>query len=124
MELDKAILQLYPDVDLFLNGDVRLEDIGSGAFIARWLRSEPQPTQAELNQAWLDWQAGANDRAWIVIRAEQTEKLRKSDWTQISDVPMTEQKRSDWQIYRQSLRDVPQDFVNPGDVVWPMEPTP
>lgn len=83
----------------------------------------PQPTESELNQGWFDWQAGADDRLWVKIRTERDGKLRGSDWTHISDTPLAAGKKAEWATYRQSLRDIPQDFPSPGDVVWPAEPT-
>jgi hypothetical protein len=32
--------------------------------------------------------------------------LQQSDWTQLSDNQLSEQLRSDWKLYRQSLRDI------------------
>lgn len=60
MELDKAILQIYPDID-FLDG-VRLQDDGAGPYIARWNDPRPQPSEAELQAAWAVYEAGALDR--------------------------------------------------------------
>lgn len=125
MELDKAILQLYPDANFLpFDGDVTLEDAGDGKgpFISQWNRPEPEPTRAELDQAWIDWQVGADDRLWVEIRAERDKKLRDSDWTHISDTPLIAEKKAEWATYRQSLRNIPQDFPDPGDVVWPTEP--
>lgn len=124
MDIVSALLQLYPDIDFA--SDVHVVDFGDGSLpvIDEWNRPEPEPTQAELDQAWIDWLAGADDRLWIEIRAERKEKLRGSDWTHISDVPISEIKRAEWATYRQSLRDIPQDFPNPGDVIWPVEPDP
>jgi hypothetical protein len=62
---------------------------------------------------------------WLRIRTQRDTKLLKSDWTQIPDAPITEAKRIEWQIYRQALRDVPNnnstvEFM--ADVVWPTPP--
>lgn len=119
-----AIKQLYPDAVNLVDFSIEDKSDGGGPFIAEWNLIDPQPTQAELDQAWIDWQAGSDDRLWVEIRAERKEKLRGSDWTHISDVPISEVKRAEWAAYRQSLRDIPQDFPNPGDVIWPTELAP
>lgn len=57
MELDKALLQLFPDIDFFT--EVKLhQEAGGAPYILEWNRPEPQPTPAELDDAWAEWQAG------------------------------------------------------------------
>jgi hypothetical protein len=68
MELDKALQNIYPDIEFDPFGDVILQDDGDGPYIARWNRPEPQPTEAELEQAWTDYQAGALDRAKVATK--------------------------------------------------------
>lgn len=77
MELNKAILQLYPDTD-FVTG-VILQDDGDGPYIAQWNRPEPQPIQQELDQAWLDYQAGELDRAKTEALAEVRRQAEKQE---------------------------------------------
>jgi hypothetical protein len=54
------------------------------------------------------------------IRAERDALLASSDWTQLPDVP--EDTRSAWAVYRQALRDIPQQAGFPDAVVWPTKP--
>lgn len=49
--------------------------------------------------------------------------LKNSDWTQLSDVPLTETEKGEWATYRQSLRDIPSQEGYPWDIVWPIAPT-
>ena len=52
-------------------------------------------------------------------RSVRDDLLLKSDWTQLVDA------RADtntWAIYRQALRDIPQQTGFPNDVVWPIKP--
>lgn len=56
----------------------------------------------------------------FVIRSERDRRIAETDWTQLPDVP--EATRTMWQTYRQALRDVPQNYTNVLDVVWPTEP--
>ena len=58
---------------------------------------------------------------WNFVRVERDKKLTKSDWTQLSDVPLSDSKREEWQVYRQSLRDVPSQS-DPLNVTWPSAP--
>jgi hypothetical protein len=55
------------------------------------------------------------------IRGERNIKLSATDWTQASDIP-TETKEK-WVVYRQALRDVPQQEGFPVNVVWPDQPS-
>jgi hypothetical protein len=78
VELDKAILQLFPDVNFNFGGDVSLSDDGDGPYISAWNRPEPQPTPAELDAAWVAWEAGQPARdaaAQILIDAAAFEGL-------------------------------------------------
>lgn len=59
---------------------------------------------------------------WQSIRDERYQKLTASDWTQLPDAVLTPDEQATWQGYRQALRDIPQDFDSPDDVIWPEEP--
>ena len=56
---------------------------------------------------------------WDEVRARRDYLLAASDWTQVSDAPVD---AAAWAVYRQALRDVPQDFASPDAVVWPTAP--
>lgn len=55
------------------------------------------------------------------VRDERNKKLLLSDWTQLSDAPITSEQKIAWTIYRQQLRDFPA-VVDLGNIVWPQEP--
>jgi hypothetical protein len=55
---------------------------------------------------------------WASIRGERDALLKSTDWWAVSDRAMS----SDETNYRQALRDVPQTFSSPADVVWPTKP--
>jgi hypothetical protein len=54
-----------------------------------------------------------------IVRAERDAKLKESDWTQLSDAPVDKEA---WAVYRQALRDVPQQEGFPHSVTWPEQP--
>jgi len=56
---------------------------------------------------------------WDDIRAQRTLLLNKSDFTQVPDYP---NNRAGWAAYRQELRDIPQIFSDPNEVIWPIAP--
>jgi hypothetical protein len=45
--------------------------------------------------------------------------LTDSDWTQVADAPVD---KNAWAVYRQALREVPQQPGFPFSVVWPEAP--
>ena len=62
------------------------------------------------------------DRVWSIIRQERDNLLAACDWTQTMDAPLTDGQRSMWKIYRQVLRDLPEAYSTPADVMWPEQP--
>ena len=57
---------------------------------------------------------------WIAIREKRTQLIRDSDWTM---TPGATVDQAQWSAYRQILRDLPQTYSNPEDVVWPTAPS-
>lgn len=57
---------------------------------------------------------------WTEIRGKREMLLKESDWMAFPDVNHTNKEA--WLDYRQALRDIPQNFTNPEDVVWPQKP--
>lgn len=55
------------------------------------------------------------------MRRERNTKLSACDWTQVADAPVDNLA---WAVYRQALRDVPNQVGFPWQVVWPNEPLP
>jgi len=63
---------------------------------------------------------------WFSVRTIRDGRLKQSDWTQVPDSPLTAEQRSEWQMYRQRLRDLPTDYAHVTsleDVVWPEPPS-
>jgi hypothetical protein len=59
------------------------------------------------------------DLAWE--RAKQL--LRESDWSMLSDVPMTSGQKSSWIEYRRALREVRLQSGFPNNIQWPKQPS-
>lgn len=71
----------------------------------------------------LDWHTPITvHKTWDEIRAQRNLLMAASDWTQIPDAVLTFTERQAWQTYRQDLRDIPQNYTNPDDVVFPVQP--
>lgn len=70
-------------------------------------------------QAWAD---GANDRLAAEHRATRNQLLAASDWTVLTDSPLTTTQKTKWKTYRASLRDLPATEGWP-NVTFPEEPS-
>ena len=53
------------------------------------------------------------------VRTQRDEKLKATDWTQVSDAPVD---KIVWATYRQALRDLTKESGFPWDMAWPTEP--
>jgi hypothetical protein len=57
------------------------------------------------------------------VRQERDRRLAESDWTQTIDSPLSEEKKVEWQTYRQLLRDIISTITNTTDIInWPTKP--
>lgn len=56
------------------------------------------------------------------VRARRDALLAASDWTQLSDVPLSADQVTAWTDYRQALRDVTDQPGFPWEVEWPVAP--
>jgi hypothetical protein len=59
---------------------------------------------------------------WSEVRSTRNTLLAESDWTQFQDSPITGSSLTDWQTYRQSLRDVTNQS-DPYNITWPTKPS-
>ena len=65
------------------------------------------------------WAAGANDRAFKLLRKKRNDALAKTDWWASSDLSITQDQKN----YRQALRDLPANTSDPADPTWPVAPS-
>ena len=70
----------------------------------------------------LEDHAAEADLDFSRIRVERNSLLSQTDWTQLSDSPLTDEKKAEWVTYRQELRDLPSKHSKVSEVVWPTEP--
>ncbi len=52
MNLARALIYLFPNTCMMK--DILVRDDGEGAYIDQWNISDPQPTQEQLDQAWIE----------------------------------------------------------------------
>ncbi|OIV42279.1 hypothetical protein BKM63_11400 [Flavobacterium johnsoniae] len=55
------------------------------------------------------------------LRTTRNILLTESDWTQVEDSPLSEEKKTEWKNYRQALRDLT-DLDDLTTIAWPSKP--
>lgn len=106
-----VLAALHPGAQYAIYGD-SYSDIA-------WMDDSPKPDQADLDAAWADVQTAT---AWAQVRAQRDGLLEDCDWTVLADAPLTAAAKTAWKAYRQQLREIPQTYDDPADVVWPVAP--
>ena len=114
------IRHLYPTA---LPEDFILEDVGRGSVLSYWNTQKlgVQPTLASIDSQISDSEIESY-RRWKIIRAERDKLLKESDYLILADAPVDETQKQEWTTYRQALRDIPQDYDSPDEVVYPDKP--
>ncbi len=77
-------------------------------------------TKEEIKE--LDDIAAEADLDFTFTRSLRNGKLGECDWTQMTDSPLTDEKKAEWATYRQELRDLPSKHSKVSEVVWPDDP--
>jgi hypothetical protein len=81
--------------------------------VVRMVWTLTRKTGEELQRAMRD--------KWAQVRAERNQLLSGCDFTQLVDAPVTPEKRAEWVVYRQALRDITLQS-DPFAIVWPTDP--
>jgi hypothetical protein len=71
------------------------------------------------------WANGAFDRAIAGLRSKRNSLIASSDWTVLSDSPLSETEKTAWLEYRQDLRDITEGLntvAKVNAVVFPTKP--
>jgi hypothetical protein len=82
----------------------------------------------ELYQKLVQYQANTTQvqlqKAWQDMRIERNRRLRETDWTQLEDAKkaLSPEVASIWLIYRQYLRNLPANTMDPYNPIWPTMP--
>lgn len=64
-----------------------------------------------------------NEQWLIMARWWRGLLLNESDWSQIPDNSLTEQKRQEWRSYRETLRNITSMYEDAKDIIFPDMPT-
>ena len=104
------IHQVYPDMKVGFSNGVNYDSINLPEGYELFSRDF---FETELKKL-------INSKPWVAFRNERDKKLTETDWTQTNDIIM--ENDSEWEVYRQSLRDIPSTTENPENPVWPERP--
>lgn len=63
-----------------------------------------------------------NPETWESIRSKRDDLLTSTDWTQLSDSPLSDSVKNQYKTYRQLLRDLPKTAENPNEIIFPNIP--
>ena len=118
ISLAEKIQALHPEItSLDFVTAIKVEDHGSGPFIREWNHPTiTQPTQAELDS--VDEAAYLNGKALETLRQRRNQLLAETDYLALSDHVLS----AEMTAYRQALRDLPANTVDPANPVWPVKP--
>ena len=109
--IPEAITSLAPNAECYLAGD--------GLDGLEWLDENiERPTDAAI----LAEAARLEAIAPTAVKLKRNRHLAESDWTQMSDVPMSGELRTEWATYRQALRDLDVSGTDFAAVAWPTSP--
>ena len=92
-------------------------------------KNQTIPTEDEVDKKLKELQEG---EPMALLRKERNILLAQTDWTQFTDSPLTETKKSEWRSYRQELRDLTKSanpkldsdgYLDMTSVTWPTKPS-
>lgn len=98
-----------------------------GDYTKNYVEGTPTQSGSLYLQNWTESDASSEDietrknEKWEEVRDIRDSLLSQSDWTQFQDTPITGSKLTEWQTYRQSLRDITNQ-ENPYNITWPIKP--
>jgi hypothetical protein len=56
------------------------------------------------------------------VRQSRDDKLKETDWVVIKNLELNANIPGAWEVYRQALRDIPNQSGFPWTITWPVEP--
>ena len=85
---------------------------------------QTEPTAAEIEAEIARLTA---EQPWVELRARRDQLLAETDWVTLKAIDASVdgfglQLPMDWMNYRQALRDLPANTVDPANPVWPTKP--
>ena len=79
--------------------------------------------RVENNICVAETQEEIDEEKWIDIRQERNKLLLDSDWTDLPNCPLHNEKKTEWQSYRTALRNFPSSISDLDNITWPVAPS-
>jgi hypothetical protein len=122
VKVPEIIAWKYPEAKFHYQGDgvqiKKHDNNGDACDGLVWLDDNiNKPTKTQIDS----WRANA-EKAYKFedVRAKRDSLLAESDYVMMADYPM--QDKSDWEAYRQELRDLPASNSDPDAIIFPEKP--
>jgi len=108
-----------PELQWMIDNDVK--EVEGYPTIDHSLQVIEPSVGSEVDGKWkaFNVRSKTNDEKWVMLRGKRNELLKDSDFTQLGDSPSN---AVTWQVYRKLLRDLPTNYPNADDVIWPTPP--
>ncbi len=104
-------------------------NIASGKITNQWDDSNGldetyyEPSFGSLGDYSISTEDVGDTSLWAEIRSKRDALLSSCDWTQLSDSPLSSDKKALWVTYRQALRDLPDTQTDINNIVYPTKPS-
>jgi len=108
----KVVPKMPPENDFANRYLESLPEFVDGVWTTTWT---PVPLTEEERTQW-------HDSVCDNIRNKRNIELLQCDWTQLPDSPLTTDTKSQWQSYRQQVRDITAQPNFPDNIIWPIPP--
>jgi len=109
----QVIKQLCPDLKSFGNGvtyeSISVPDDYTGL-----------PTKEVFDAKLAEY---INNIPWDKLRTKRNELIVETDYLILPDYSISDEKKQEWLIYRQALRDLPANTIDPENPIWPVKPS-
>lgn len=92
----------------------------------KYSSTTPELVDGVLQVTWVRVDEAATAERLVMlarlVKSQRAELLAQSDWTQLADVPLSAEKKQQWETYRQALRDISSQAKFPWRIDWPVAP--
>ena len=114
----------FDSIDALLSLRPGAKIVARGGVIEFYQHDNPQPTEAEIQAEITRLEA---EQPWKELRQERNRLLAESDWVSMKAIDASIdglgiQLPQVWMDYRQALRDLPANTVDPANPIWPVKP--
>lgn len=126
-----AVDDMYLDGSVYDGMTARHIDhtLNDALVISTWYWDGEFKTRDAKSNDWQDWVDNAwlfnSVLFWLYVRNERNLLISASDWTQMSDNSLTNEKKTEWATYRQTLRNIPATHsaaTSLENITWPTKP--